>query len=69
MLRHADQILDVIEFPSALDDAEITRLIEERRAARAAGNFARSDEIRELLRQRGIQLDDTKEGSRWKRIS
>jgi len=69
MLLHADQILDVIEFPGALDDADIIRLIEERRAARAAGNFARSDEIRELLRQRGIQLDDTKDGTRWKRIS
>ncbi len=69
MLRHADQILDVIEFPGALDDVDVTRLIEERRAARASGNFARSDEIRELLRQRGIQLDDTKEGARWKRIT
>ncbi len=69
MLLHADQILDVIEFPGALGDADIIRLIEERRAARAAGNFARSDEIRELLRQRGIQLDDTKDGTRWKRIS
>jgi cysteinyl-tRNA synthetase len=44
-------------------------LIEERRAARAAGNFARSDEIRELLRQRGIQLDDTKDGTLVKRIT
>jgi len=69
MLRHADRILDVIEFPGALDDADIIRLIDERRAARAAGNFARSDEIRELLRQRGIQLDDTKDGTRWKRIT
>ena len=39
------------------------------RAARAAGNFARSDEIRELLRQRGIQLDDTKDGTLVKRIT
>jgi cysteinyl-tRNA synthetase len=69
MLRHADQILDVIEFPEAAPDGDVARLIEERRLAREAGNFARSDEIRELLRQRGIQLDDTREGTRWKRIT
>jgi cysteinyl-tRNA synthetase len=67
MLRHANRILDVIEFPEAVD-AEVERLIAERQAARDRRDFARSDEIRQQLLGMGIQLDDTKEGTRWKRI-
>jgi cysteinyl-tRNA synthetase len=48
-------------------DAEIEALIEERQNARRNRNFARSDEIRDLLAERGIILEDTKEGVRWKR--
>ena len=48
-------------------DAEIEKLIEERQTARHNRNFARSDEIRDLLAVRGIILEDTKEGVRWKR--
>ena len=48
-------------------DAEIEALIEERQAARRERNFARSDEIRDLLAGRGIVLEDTKDGVRWKR--
>lgn len=49
-----------------LDD-EIQALVEERQAARKAKNFARSDEIRNLLLEKGIVLEDTKDGVRWKR--
>ena len=48
-------------------DAEIEHLIEERQEARRNRNFARSDEIRDLLAERGIILEDTKDGVRWKR--
>jgi len=48
-------------------DAEIEQLIEERQKARQNRNFARSDEIRDLLAEKGIILEDTKEGVRWKR--
>ena len=48
-------------------DAEIEALIEERQQARHARNFARSDEIRDVLASRGIVLEDTKDGLRWKR--
>ena len=67
MLRHANRILDVIEFPEAVD-AEVERLIAERQAARDRRDFARSDEIRQQLLRMGIQLDDTKDGTRWKRV-
>ena len=67
MLRHANRIPDVIEFPKAVD-AEVERLIAERQAARNQRDFARSDEIRQQLLGMGIQLDDTKDGTRWKRV-
>ncbi|TME46255.1 MAG: cysteine--tRNA ligase [Chloroflexi bacterium] len=67
MLRHANEILDVIEFPQAID-AEVERLIAEREAARNRRDFARADEIRQQLLAMGIQLDDTKDGPRWKRV-
>jgi cysteinyl-tRNA synthetase len=67
MLRHADRILDVIDFPQS-PDAEVERLIAERQAARDRRDFARADEIRQQLLAMSIQLDDTKDGTRWKRI-
>jgi cysteinyl-tRNA synthetase len=67
MLHHANRILDVIEFPQVVD-AEVERLIAERQAARDRRDFARADEIRQQLLAMGIQLDDTKDGARWKRI-
>lgn len=49
-------------------DAEINQLIQERNDARAARNFARADEIRDLLKEQNIQLEDTAQGVRWKRL-
>ena len=48
-------------------DSEIESLIEERQDARRNRNFARSDEIRDELAAKGIILEDTKDGVRWKR--
>ena len=42
-------------------------LIDERLEARKAKNFARSDEIRDLLKEQGIVLEDTPQGTRWRR--
>jgi cysteinyl-tRNA synthetase len=46
---------------------EIDRLIAERREARRTRQFARADEIRRELDARGIVLEDTATGTRWKR--
>ncbi len=48
-------------------DAEIEQLIEDRQNARKNKDFAKSDEIRKLLLEKGIVLEDTREGVRWKR--
>ena len=48
-------------------DAEIEGLIAERQDARHDRDFARSDEIRDQLADKGIILEDTKDGVRWKR--
>jgi cysteinyl-tRNA synthetase len=48
-------------------DSEIQALIDERQEARRRRDFARGDEIRDELASRGIILEDTKDGVRWKR--
>lgn len=48
-------------------DAEIDELVAERSAARKAKDFKRSDEIRETLAAKGIIIEDTPQGPRWKR--
>lgn len=58
--------LEVIQKEEILDK-EIEALIEERQEARKAKNFARADEIRDELLEKGIILKDTREGVKWKR--
>ena len=61
-------ILGIItEKKAELLDADVEQLIEERQAARKAKNFARADEIRNELLEKGIVLEDTREGVKWKR--
>jgi len=63
-----DTVLGIFgEVKMEMLDAEIESLIEERQAARRNRNFARSDEIRDTLAEKGIVLEDTKDGVRWKR--
>ncbi|RIL06494.1 MAG: cysteine--tRNA ligase [Proteobacteria bacterium] len=48
-------------------DPRIDALVAERRAARAARDFARADAIRDALKAEGIEIEDTKEGTKWRR--
>lgn len=71
-LNEYDEILGIIGSDDAETEhdeeaAEIERLIKERSEAREAKNFARSDEIRSELKARGIVLEDTPQGTKWKR--
>jgi len=74
MLRQAfddlNQVLGIINVGDAgseLLDEEVERLIAERTEARRAKNWQRADEIRNLLQEKGIILEDTPQGVRWKR--
>jgi len=51
----------------SLSSADIDALVEERNTSKKAKNFARADEIRDQLKDAGIQLEDTREGTRWSR--
>jgi len=57
----------IVETKEELLDSDIEALIAERQAARKAKNFARADEIRNELLEKGIVLEDTREGVKWKR--
>ena len=49
-------------------DSEIEQLIEKRQNARKNKDFALADEIRNILLDKGILLEDTREGVKWKRV-
>jgi cysteinyl-tRNA synthetase len=68
VLSDVDSHLDVLGRESHLE-AEIAELIAEREGARGARDFARADRIRDQLRERGIALEDSKEGVRWRRVA
>ncbi|MBC2399995.1 cysteine--tRNA ligase [Clostridium tetanomorphum] len=50
-------------------DEEIEKLIEQRQQARKTKDWALADKIRDELKERGIVLEDTPQGVRWKRIN
>lgn len=67
LVKLTDVLGLIVEKKEEMLDADIEALIEERQAARKAKNFARADEIRNLLLDKGIVLKDTREGVKWER--
>ncbi len=57
----------IVEKEEEILDADIEALIEERQQARKAKEFARADQIRDELLKKGIILEDTREGVKWRR--
>ena len=57
----------IVEKKEEILDSDIEALIAERQAARKEKNFKRADEIRDELLAKGIVLEDTREGVKWKR--
>ena len=68
MAKLCDVLGLILDKKEEILDEEIENLIAVRQAARKAKDFARADEIRGLLLDKGIELKDTREGVKWKRI-
>jgi cysteinyl-tRNA synthetase len=63
-----DSVLGLGAKPPAEAPAELLALLEERQAARKAKNFARSDAIRDELKSKGWQIEDTPKGPKLKKL-
>jgi cysteinyl-tRNA synthetase len=69
LLGHAAAVKEKEAASTGGEDAgEIEALIAQRAQAKADKNWAEADRIRDELKEKGIELIDTKEGTTWKRI-
>jgi cysteinyl-tRNA synthetase len=67
LLKRFDTVLNIFgTYSQEMLDSEIQNLIDDRQEARRRRDFGRADEIRDELAGRGITLEDTKDGVRWK---
>jgi cysteinyl-tRNA synthetase len=66
-IQEIDGVLNILRPQPELLDEEIAAQIEARQAARKRRDFAEADRIRQWLASKGIQLEDTRDGVRWKR--
>jgi len=67
LFNEMNEVLRIFWQEEELVDADIDQLITERVEARQNKNWARADEIRDLLSAQGIMLEDTPQGMRWRR--
>jgi cysteinyl-tRNA synthetase len=59
-------VLGIAPPPDAGPDPEVQALLDARAAARAARDWAASDRLRDELLERGIAVEDTRDGQRWR---
>ena len=69
LVADVDAHVDVAFAEDMAVASEVEELIGQREHARKARDFATADRIRDQLRERGIALEDSKEGVRWRRIA
>ncbi len=67
-INRADSVLGYISHKKEELDEDIDALIKERETARAEKNWGRADEIRDQLTEMGIIIEDTSEGTHWRRM-
>jgi cysteinyl-tRNA synthetase len=68
-LQDVDRVLGVFTFEREMLPEEIERRIEDRNIARSSKDYAEADRIRKELQNLGIILEDTRDGTRWKRVN
>lgn len=66
-IRDLDRVLEVAPEAETSLDADLQKLLDERAAARTARDWAASDRLRVALAERGILVEDTRDGQRWRR--
>jgi cysteinyl-tRNA synthetase len=69
LLRDLDRVLGVLPDSDDALDADTMALLDARAAARAARDWAESDRLRDELAGRGVAVEDTRDGQRWRRLS
>ncbi len=67
-LNEINSVLGVMSFEEQKLEKELLDLIEEREKARKEKDWKKADEIRDTLKSKGIELSDTKDSVRWKKI-
>ena len=68
LLRDLDRVLGVLPDPGDTLEPEVQALLDARVAARSAREWAESDRLRDVLAERGIAVEDTRDGQRWRRL-
>ncbi|MDU4681346.1 MAG: cysteine--tRNA ligase, partial [Cutibacterium avidum] len=68
LLKKLTRVLGIMENDREELSHDIDKLIKERNDARKNKDFARADEIRDNLKEMGIEIEDTRSGTTWKRI-
>ena len=68
LMEGFNEVLGVIDFKEEKLEPSLKKMVDERENARRKKDFVKSDRIREELKQKGIILEDTKEGVRWKMV-
>ena len=66
-LRDLDRVLGIAPVVEETLDADLQKLLDDRAAARAGRDWAASDRLRTVLAERGILVEDTRDGQRWRR--
>jgi cysteinyl-tRNA synthetase len=69
LLRELDTVLGVLPDPADELPADLQSMLEERAAARSARDWAASDRLRDELAARGVAVEDTRDGQRWRRLA
>ena len=66
-IRDLDRVLGIAPAMDESLDPELQKLVDDRAAARTARDWAASDRLRTVLAERGILVEDTRDGQRWRR--
>jgi cysteinyl-tRNA synthetase len=67
LIRDLDRVLGIAPAADEALEPELKQLLDDRAAARAAREWPASDHLRAVLAERGILVEDTRDGQRWRR--